>query len=653
VYATSSTTPDSFAFPNFDGPKSATSVVASGDVKQPGVHILPHFEDFKSKVAYAGDLPFAERNTLLANAWTSCYPVHSNAWIYNTLVVEYLVELGWDPSGILSDHESFTLPPVYTLQNQSFLNSLERSSKRYPYASRAYHRISMKVVQLAKSANASRSSSQDAELLSIIRLALQGALTTSNKVEPSAAQSLAIIANKIQNFDIRQSLRSILMGTESVEQSIIVLLTRAAADYNVFTSAEQVLSCLPRKHLRSLVPSITVSLGIAVARSNRLPDKTHGHRLNAWFKMLEGLDRQSGPHKSSSKFLDEATAAVTKYVFRNKNPGRMRSHVLLHALTFQITQQTPYASHRDKMLQLIYDSAKLVCTHHEPLEFETILGLVFARMQREGLPHTPLVDMTVYVLTRYAEFSFVYRVLFMLEQRGLALQNASSIQSRVAKRIASLPRKTESMTDQAHQHYAFALRMCQGITDLLAKLIPSSSTANALSDAKKQVLRLQARREFAVILDRASSNHALPQIFANTTADISTSARTILIHQLAHLYSISTTRSHRETWRSIYYLYNYLQSYSLPIGPLFTKAVVRAAIIRPMMEHRFISARRLIWVCHLVARVEGEDVAKQVESHYWRWRGELIQHAKRAHDGAGGDTKAKAMVSRMKGLGLI
>jgi hypothetical protein len=100
------------------------------------------------------------------------------------------------------------------------------------------------------------------------------------------------------------------------------------------------------------------------------------------------------------------------------------------------------------------------------------------------------------------------------------------------------------------------------------------------------------------------------------------------------------------------YLYRHLREHALPIGPLFTKAIVRICIIRPLVEHRFVPAKRLIWVCKLVSSVEGEEVAKQIESLFWHWRGDLIRHAKTAYIGAGGDRQNKAHVGTMKKLGL-
>jgi predicted RNA binding protein YcfA (HicA-like mRNA interferase family) len=103
----------------------------------------------------------------------------------------------------------------------------------------------------------------------------------------------------------------------------------------------------------------------------------------------------------------------------------------------------------------------------------------------------------------------------------------------------------------------------------------------------------------------------------------------------------------------MYYLYKYLQTYSLPMGPLFSKAIVRISIVRPLSENQFVSARRLIWVCHVVARVEGEDVVRKLEKDFWEWRGDLIKHAKSVYVGVGGHPQDKAHIGTMKRLGLI
>jgi hypothetical protein len=90
------------------------------------------------------------------------------------------------------------------------------------------------------------------------------------------------------------------------------------------------------------------------------------------------------------------------------------------------------------------------------------------------------------------------------------------------------------------------------------------------------------------------------------------------------------TRSIEQNWRSLRYLYMYLDIHELPIQPLFTKAIVSVCITRPLAENRFVSQKKAVWVCKLVAKVEGEIVARQLEQYFWAWRGDLILEAKKA-----------------------
>lgn len=164
------------------------------------------------------------------------------------------------------------------------------------------------------------------------------------------------------------------------------------------------------------------------------------------------------------------------------------------------------------------------------------------------------------------------------------------------------------------------------------------------------VAKARARRQFKRILDMAADGHALPLHIRCESVETLMKQRTEIIHQIAHQYSIDYTRSYLQNWRSIYYLYRYLKYYKLPIGPLFTKAVVRVCLTQPMTQNRFVSARRLTWVCELVARVQGEAVAKNIEYVFWTWRGNLIQQAKKTSDDSGGSGPAR--ISTMKRLGI-
>jgi hypothetical protein len=631
------------------GAVTASQNVATSDA----VDIETYFEIFKSNVAGAEGLSGSERSKLLADAWRSSRPDHPEAWRYNVMVVRHLTELGWDFTRILSKLKFFAVPPTYSGEGLDFLKCLEESEARSPHASRVYLRVYMKLAEAAAVAEVSESSSQDLELVFIVRKSLQTSYTQSAKVRQAIADTLSAVASKIDSSHFRRPLQSILTGVSNVEESITHLLAYAAKNHSLCAALEQVLFCIPPKRVASVIPSITTSLVEAVEWKSRLSDDIYRNRLSTWLTVLQELDAGTHPGLAGSSYLSTAITEVAEHVFTNCNPGKLRPLTLLHALVFQLAQEHPiHASHKEKLLQLVYSSDTL--TGKEGLKrLEATLGTILAQMRRSSLPYAQLTNITVDLFIRHANLHSLYWLLTALDKEGLPLENASNIGDLITEKIAFLQQQTGPLTEKKRQRYAFTLRTCQDTLALLAKHVTPAVTTSILAAKQEEAHMLQARRQFQAILDRAAESHALPYAYRTLTADAPLEQRAILIHQLAHHYSLSTTRSHRETWRAIYYLYSYLLQYSLPIGPLFTKAVVRTSIIRPMIEHRFISARRLIWVCQLVAKVEGEDTARQIESAFHRWRGDLIKHAKGVKDGAGGGRKVKAFVGSMKRLGLI
>jgi hypothetical protein len=614
-----------------------------------------YFEIFRASIAGAEDLSGSERGKLLLDVWRSCRPPHPEAWVYNVMVIRHLVDLEWDPVRILSKLKFFAIPPTYVEESMGFLECLEVAAARSLHASRVYHRIYMKMAEAAAVAEASKSSSQDLELACIIRQSLQGASSQSGDVKPLVADTLSAVASKIHHLHLRKSLHSILAGISNTEQSITLLLAHAAKDNSLYTAVEHVLYCLPRQHVLPLVPSITTSLIKAVEWKSRLSDDTYRNRLSAWLAILQRLDSKPESGVAGTSHLAAAVAAVSDHVFGNSNPGQLRPHILLHASVFKLMQEHPlHAPHKERLLRSIYSSSNAPPHGQEGLKkLEPTLVTILAQIRRHSLPSAQLTNITVDLFTRHTNILSVYRLLAALDEEGLTLDDPSSIELLITEKMAFIQHRTASLTETQRQHRTFALRTCQKILAILSKHTAASVAPSLLATMQEKLHTLQAQRQFQAILDRAEKNHALPQAYRHVTADAPDDQRNILIHQLAHHYSLGTARSHRETWRAIYYLYNYLQEHSFPIGPLFTKAVVRVSIIRPLIEQRFVSARRLIWVCQLVARVEGEDVARKIENDFHRWRGGLIKHAKEVHDDADGDRKAKAHVGVMKRLGLI
>lgn len=164
-----------------------------------------------------------------------------------------------------------------------------------------------------------------------------------------------------------------------------------------------------------------------------------------------------------------------------------------------------------------------------------------------------------------------------------------------------------------------------------------------------------ANVEFQNILDRARSAGVLPPAYWNETVDAPSPRRVEIIHQLAHCYSINHTMSSTSKFRAVQKLQRYLDSYDLPIQPLFTKALVRICLGESMTKSQFVTSSTMDWLLGLVNKVEGPEVAKSIEHQVWLWRGELIDKANRVTKGLKGPGAGatRARVNTLKRLGLL
>jgi hypothetical protein len=274
------------------------------------------------------------------------------------------------------------------------------------------------------------------------------------------------------------------------------------------------------------------------------------------------------------------------------------------------------------------------------LHAELIFGMFISRMKEKEVPHEALAQMVVECLTRYTSLSQIAKFLQVLCRRNLLLPDAACVERRIAKSLAVVQAHSTGIDD------AFTLRTCSKMLSVLSRI----STVSEHLITKVDLLEPQ--RQFRFILYHAQANHVLPLAYRGMNVNSPVEQRIALIHQLAHQYTTNLTLSHNQVWRHVWYLYRHLLENALPIGPLFTKAVVRISIIRPMTENRFVSAKRLAWVHKLVEETEGEEVAKQIELLFWHWRGEVIQNAKQTYISIGGDRQSRAHLGTMKKLGL-
>ncbi|QDS71510.1 hypothetical protein FKW77_004875 [Venturia effusa] len=82
----------------------------------------------------------------------------------------------------------------------------------------------------------------------------------------------------------------------------------------------------------------------------------------------------------------------------------------------------------------------------------------------------------------------------------------------------------------------------------------------------------------------------------------------------------------RQVFRNVYRAYRYLVTRQSPVRPLMARALVRAAIIRPLEQFEWVNTSRVKFILGIVRRVEGERVADELDKRIYLWRGKLHRY---------------------------
>ena len=103
-------------------------------------------------------------------------------------------------------------------------------------------------------------------------------------------------------------------------------------------------------------------------------------------------------------------------------------------------------------------------------------------------------------------------------------------------------------------------------------------------------------------------------------------ARAKLLEQMAVAYSGAVHLSPRRAYDWVYKCYTRHMSESLgSISREVVLAFTRAGIMRPLQQRRWVKAVKLRWILSLMRSVESPDVADEVDSMVYQWRGVVIR----------------------------
>ena len=614
----------------FDSNVSNSQAAGHASVKD--VEFEKYLGGFKTRIAVAGNVP---NGLLLRQAFRRCLPPGPSVWKYYVAVIQHVHQLGCNPTPVLESllekdgHLLRLVNPLHDMNSLAeFMECLDNILKtKHARAPSKIHCIYGKMAESAARAERSTTEAHDAVLLRLIRHTGRSISYQGPEQLASAIKLSCVLAAKLRDSAENKLLLSHLTQSVHVRKVITSTVSHVAAAPGGFASAERALFYMPRQQLLALVPAITMHLA-RLARGNRNFAKPRdSRRISTWLQLLQQVDVKANTNKD---LLKAAMVQLAKYSFSCDASNMVPPGFLIEAMLLdqEIDAQIPVPTKNSS---------------HFPEQLAEIL----LQMKEELTTYTKLLDMALPLVAHHAGVDLLSSCIRAMEEQKLPLSTNMNFDVYIAKELDLLHSPADGLSESQLQKRAGTIQACEKLINVLSRM------GHALPTRMEEVAGLSGARQFNHLLSRAKANNALPIAYRGADKDLSLTERVTMVHQLAYHYSQDTTRTHREVWRSIYYLYHYLSSNSLPIGPLFTKAVVHSSITRPLSENRFVSARRLIWVCHLVAKVEGDEVASRVENHFYTWRGDLIGRAKRIYVGVGGGKHSKAHVGTMKRLGLI
>lgn len=396
-----------------------------------------------------------------------------------------------------------------------------------------------------------------------------------------------------------------------------------------------VLDCIPRSFFFNWISSVSVGL-LRDEKDPNLPSMTSARRLIRWLRLLRTLDSKKNTFISGDTQL--LALGCENIVLRGIRPASFwhadaASEMIAHMLL-------QWAVHHESTMGVPKLEKEEFVQDFRAFDKHYTLSKFLHKMSQQSIPNHGVAELALEYVYATKGSGAVITTLQQLRALGGTFSHFTFLHPLLSRLLQD---GLNSDRQPKHSRHTYALHLCQLLKDLAA-----NSQTNTIDGSDAVIASFESRVLFQHIVHQANDANILPLSYRNTSLDSLMETPTAFIHQLAHQYSIDRTRSRIENWRAIYNLYNYLQRHKLPVRELFTRAVVRIGLTQPMLDNHFVSSQRLEWICLLVARVEGRDVAKRIASTFRVWRGDQILKAKKRLIENGG--YGEAHVNTMKKL---
>jgi hypothetical protein len=137
-----------------------------------------------------------------------------------------------------------------------------------------------------------------------------------------------------------------------------------------------------------------------------------------------------------------------------------------------------------------------------------------------------------------------------------------------------------------------------------------------------QNTRIHSDRIFAMINFREPAN-SIPYWRRSCKKNPLDQSRIDLIHLMAMSFAERKYRTSRAALRDVYLCYTYLRDRRAELQPAMSRALMLSGVIRPLLESRYVSADRCRWILNMVKRLEGHEVAEELDKVIYRWRAKI------------------------------
>ncbi|KAF9731235.1 hypothetical protein PMIN06_012083 [Paraphaeosphaeria minitans] len=593
----------------------------------------------------------------LSQAYLMCCPSGTGASRFSLLVFQYLLESPWAGSytvGLLGQ-PVIQLPSIYEPDGLRFLELMDKTYLA-PFRPRTagvhwiYRKLAMSIqsqpepgpsLQRAREKVLMCGSALDRN--AALRLLIRGLWDSAhwslkrgktspywqnvrlqledNQGRPSS-QSGGILLHwasfELSDQRLGQQLRrtwsSLISDYTQAPLELSRIISSCVQNHSNIPSALEYLELVPPPLLRTWIASMSVTAK-EIQTVPQLGQKSLAY-VHMWFKLLYRLHmRRNDSIEQQSVLYQFALRTFVCAHFEHRYPASS----LIAGLLYGLLKHDSFAGNLKLGLFDWIESYVLFLAQQDQKKasLNGMLAKLMSDLENHSLPNHGVLELMIPHINEYKSFHSVSNLLERLKKSGTKLSNTKFLDTYVDQVQEEVSKQHDSSrlgyNANAFQRFVNAHRALDVMT----------------VEPKTRITELQSRRFFNHILARADDAYIVPLAYRNLTPDIPNEVQADLIHQFAHQYALDRTRSCQQNWRAIRYLYLYMKIQELPMQPLFTRTIVGVCITRPLSENKFVAQKKAIWVCRLVAQVEGVEAARRVEQYFWAWRGDLILQAKR------------------------